>query len=83
MGVYSVGLRLSEALFRMTNQLHSFLFPAVVEQATHGRIDAQRVLLVRAGRFQLAVAVALCGSVIAVADRLIRTWVGPGFEKAC
>jgi O-antigen/teichoic acid export membrane protein len=80
-GVYSVGLRLSEALFRMTNQLHTFLFPAVVEQATHGRIDAQRRLMVRAGRFQLAVAVAICGSVVAVADRLIRTWVGPGFEE--
>jgi O-antigen/teichoic acid export membrane protein len=80
-GVYSVGLRLSEALFRMTNQLHSFLFPAVVEQATEGRVDAQRRLMVQASRFQLAVALALCGSVIAVGDRLIRTWVGPGFEN--
>jgi O-antigen/teichoic acid export membrane protein len=80
-GVYSVGLRLSEALFRMTNQLHTFLFPAVVQQATEGRVDEQRRLLIHAGRFQLAIAVALCGSVIAVADVLIRTWVGPGFES--
>lgn len=80
-GVYAVGLRLSEALFRMTNQLHSFLFPAVVHQATQGQLDAQRRLLVHATRFQLAVAVALCGAVIAVADRLIRTWVGPGLEN--
>lgn len=79
-GVYSVGLRLSEASFRMTNQLHSFLFPAIVEQATQGRVDAQRRLMVQASRFQLAVALALCGTVIAVADRLIRAWVGPGFE---
>jgi O-antigen/teichoic acid export membrane protein len=80
-GVYAVGLRLSEALFRMTNQLHAFLFPAVVQQATDGRVDAQRRLLVHAARFQLAVALALCGAVIAVADRLIRAWVGPGFEN--
>ncbi len=80
-GIYSVGLRLSEALFRMTNQLHAFLFPAVVEQATNGRVDAQRQLLIRASRFQLAVALALCGSVIALTDRLIRTWVGPGFDE--
>ncbi|MGH9349450.1 MAG: lipopolysaccharide biosynthesis protein [Vicinamibacterales bacterium] len=80
-GVYSVGLRLSEALFRMTNQLHTFLFPAVVQQATEGRIDAQRQLLVQATRFQLAVALALCGMVIGVADVLIRTWVGPGFDE--
>jgi O-antigen/teichoic acid export membrane protein len=80
-GVYSVGLRLSEALFRMTNQLHTFLFPAIVHQATEGRIEEQRRLLVQATRFQLAVAMALCGTVIAVADVLIHTWVGPGFEK--
>jgi O-antigen/teichoic acid export membrane protein len=79
-GVYSVGLRLSEALFRMTNQLHTFLFPAVVHRATEGRLDDQRKLLIQAGRFQLAVAVALCGATVAVADVLIRTWVGPGFE---
>jgi O-antigen/teichoic acid export membrane protein len=80
-GVYSVGLRLSEALFRMTNQLHTFLFPAVVHRATEGRIDEQRRLLIQAGRFQLAIAVALCGCMVAVADVLIRAWVGPGFES--
>jgi O-antigen/teichoic acid export membrane protein len=80
-GVYSVGLRLAEALFRLTNQLHSFLFPAVVHQATEGHVAAQRRLLVHATRFQLAVAVALCGTVIAVSDRLIRAWVGAGFEN--
>jgi O-antigen/teichoic acid export membrane protein len=81
-GIYSVGLRLSEALFRMTNQLHTFLFPAIVHRAVEGRIDDQRQLLVQATRFQLAVAVALCGSVIATTDVLIRTWVGRGFESS-
>lgn len=80
-GVYAVGLRLSEALFRMTNQLHLFLFPAIVHRATEGRIDEQRRLLVQATRFQLAVGLALAGTVIAVADVLIQTWVGPGFER--
>jgi O-antigen/teichoic acid export membrane protein len=79
--VYSVGLRLSEALFRMTNQLHLFLFPAIVHRATEGRIAEQQRLLVQGSRFQLAVAMALCGTVIAVADVLIRAWVGPGFEN--
>ncbi len=79
-GVYSVGLRLSEALFRLTNQLHTFLFPAIVHRATERRIAEQQRLLVQATRFQLAIAVGLCGSVIAVADVLIRAWVGPGFE---
>jgi O-antigen/teichoic acid export membrane protein len=80
-GIYSVGLRLSEALFRMTNQLQVFLFPAVVHRAVEGRLAEQRQLLRRATRFQLAVAMALCGSVAAVADVLIRTWIGTGFEE--
>jgi O-antigen/teichoic acid export membrane protein len=80
-GVYAVGLRLSEALFRITNQLQVFLFPAIVHRAVEGRIEDQRTLLVRATRFQLAIAMALCGSVAAVADVLIRTWIGTGFEN--
>jgi O-antigen/teichoic acid export membrane protein len=80
-GVYAVGLRLAEALFRTTNQVQSFLFPAVVHQATEGLHDANRRLMVRGTRFQLAVAVALCSAVIADAPLLIRSWVGPGFES--
>jgi O-antigen/teichoic acid export membrane protein len=80
-GIYAVGLRLSEALFRMTNQLQVFLFPAVVHRAVEGRLDDQRHLFVRATRFQLAIAAALCGVVMADADVLIRTWIGPGFER--
>jgi O-antigen/teichoic acid export membrane protein len=80
-GVYSVGLRLSEALFRMTNQLHGFLFPAIVHRAAEGQIEQQRRLLIQATRFQLATALAVCGAVIAVADVLTQTWVGPGFEE--
>ena len=79
-GVYAVGLRLSEALFRMTNQLQVFLFPAVVHRAVEGRVEDQRHLFVRATRFQLAIAAALCGVVLADADVLIHTWIGRGFE---
>ena len=80
-GVYAVAQRLSEALLRMTNQLHTFLFPAVVQRAVSGHLDQQRALLVKANRFQLAIAVCLCGAVSAVADVLIPAWVGPGFES--
>ena len=80
-GVYAVGLRLSEVLLRMTNQLQVFLFPAVVHRAVTGRVEDQRHLFVRATRFQIAVAIALCAMVAADADILIRTWVGAGFEN--
>lgn len=79
-GLYAIGQRLSEALFRMTNQLHVFLFPVVVHRAVSGDVGAQRRLMVQATRLQLAVAVALCGSVAAVTDTLVLTWIGPGFE---
>jgi O-antigen/teichoic acid export membrane protein len=78
--VYSIAQRLADALFRMTNQLHTFLFPAVVYHAVEGRIEGQRALMVTANRFQLAIAVCLCGAVAAIADVLIPAWVGTGFE---
>jgi O-antigen/teichoic acid export membrane protein len=78
--VYAIAQRLSEALLRMTNQLHTFLFPAVVYHAVAGRTERQRELMVTANRFQLAIAVCMCGGIAAVADVLIPAWVGPGFE---
>ena len=41
-GVYAVAQRLSEALLRMTNQLHTFLFPAVIHRSVAGRTESQR-----------------------------------------
>ena len=55
-GVYAVAQRLSEALLRMTNQLHTFLFPAVIHRSVAGRTESQRELMVKASRFQLAIA---------------------------
>ncbi len=81
-GVYAVAQRLSDALLRMTAQLHTFLFPAVVTQAVEGSLEGQRQLLIKATRFQLAVSVALCGSAAAIGDILIPAWVGPGWEAS-
>jgi O-antigen/teichoic acid export membrane protein len=78
--VYAIAQRLAEALLRMTNQLHTFLFPAVIYHAVEGETTEQRHLMVTANRFQLAIAVCLCGGIAAVADVLIPVWVGPGFE---
>ncbi len=81
-GIYAVAQRLADALLRMSHQLHTFLFPAIVHCAVEGSIEGQRRLLVKATRFQLAVAVAMCGTVAAVADVLIGAWVGPDFAPA-
>ncbi len=80
--VYAVAQKLAEALHKMTNQLHTFLFPAVVHRSVEGEAEAQRRMLVTATRFQLSISIALCGAVAADADVLIRAWVGTGFENA-
>jgi O-antigen/teichoic acid export membrane protein len=81
-GVYAVAQRLADALLRMSSQFHNFLFPAVVHRAVDGSNESQRDLLVKATRFQLAIAVCMCGGIAAVADVLIPAWVGPGFGGA-
>jgi O-antigen/teichoic acid export membrane protein len=81
-GIYAVAQRLADALLRMTHQLHTFLFPAIVHQAVDGSTERQRQLLVKATRFQLAIAMGLCGTVAAVSDVLIKAWVGPDFAAA-
>jgi O-antigen/teichoic acid export membrane protein len=70
-GVYAVGQRLTDALFKVTNQLHILLFPAVVHSAVVGNTDNQRDLMTKGTRFQLAIAMALCSATIADADALI------------
>lgn len=81
-GVYAVAQRLSDAMLKLTNQLHTFLFPVVVHRAVDGGVESAQSLMVKATRFQLAIAVCLCGGVAAVADVLIRAWVGSGFGGA-
>ena len=80
--VYTVAQRLSDALVRMTNQLHSFLVPAMVWKSVDNETDSQQRLLVKATRFQFAISVCLCGCVAAVGEALLRAWVGPGYEAA-
>lgn len=80
--VYSVGQKMSDGLSRLTQQLHTVLFPAIVHRSVVTSLEAQGQLMVRAARLQLAVAVGLCGCIAAAAPVLIRAWVGPGFETS-
>ena len=81
-GIYAVAQRLADALLRMAHQLHTFLFPAIVHRAVEGSVEGQRRLMVKATRFQLAIGVAMCGTVAAMSDVLIRAWIGPEFSAA-
>lgn len=78
--VYAVAQRIAENLLILTAQLHTFMLPAIVNRALGGDLDSQRSLMVRATRFQLAIAACLCGGVAAMAGPLIEAWLGPGWD---
>lgn len=81
--IFSVGQRLGDSLLRLCFQLHTVLFPVVVHSEVTGDRAQQARVYVRANRFQLAVSIALCGAVIALADVLIPAWIRkPGFEQS-
>lgn len=81
-GIFAIAQRLSEALLNLTNQLHTFLLPAVVSRAVDGQLERQQSLMVKATRFQLAIAMCLCGAVGALADVLIRAWIGISAQES-
>ena len=80
--IYVVAQRLAQAMLRVTQQLHVFLFPVVVDRAVKGTPEEQQLLMIRATRFQLATAAAVAGAVGADADRLVLAWVGPGYDTS-
>lgn len=75
--VYSVAQRIADTLVTATEQLHTVMLPAVVHRAVGDDRVSQRSLLVKATRLQLAVAMGLCGAIVALADVLIDAWLGP------
>ena len=81
-GVFAVGSRLTEQMFKVTNQLHTLLFPAVVHRAAAGEAGSQQTLMVKATRFQLATAIAVAAVAAADGDVLIRAFFGPGFGSS-
>jgi O-antigen/teichoic acid export membrane protein len=81
-GIFAIGSRLTEQMFKVTNQLHILLFPAVVQRATRGESAEQQTLMVTATRLQLAVALAVAGTSAADGDVLIRALFGPGFDAS-
>jgi len=80
--IYSVAYRIAESLQMLTEQLHTFMMPAVVHRAVDGAVARQRALMVRATRLELGVAMGLCGVVAALAGVLIRAWLGPDVEAS-
>jgi O-antigen/teichoic acid export membrane protein len=81
-GLFAVAQRISDTLLTLTHQIHTFMMPKVVHRAIDGGTAPQRDLMIRATRFQLAIAMCLCGGIATVADTLIRAWLGPGWDAS-
>jgi O-antigen/teichoic acid export membrane protein len=77
--VWTVGQRLSQLAQQLTNQLNDALFPTVVDSDAAQRQDRLQMILVQGTKLSLALAAPLCLGLIAVAEPLIRSWVGPQF----
>ena len=80
--VYSVAQRISDTLLTLTQQIHTLLMPAVVHRAIEGETAGQRSMMIRATRFQLAIAMCLCGAIGTAAATLIHAWLGPGWNAS-
>lgn len=80
--VYSVAQRISDTLLTLTHQIHTLLMPAVVHRAIGGETAGQRSMLIRATRFQFAIAMCLCGAIGTAAATLIHAWLGPGWDAS-
>ena len=78
--VWAVGQRLSVLAQQLTGQLNDALFPNVVDSHAGDRPDRLQLILLHGTKLSLALAAPLCLGLIAVADRLIHSWVGPQFS---
>ena len=80
--VYTVGLRLSQLAQQLTNQLNEALFPNVIDSDALQRQDRLQMIMVQGTKLSLALAAPLCLGLIALADALINSWVGPKFSAS-
>ena len=80
--VWTVGQRLAQMAQQLTGQLHSALFPSVVDSDATQRHDRLQLILVQGTKLSLAFAAPLCLGVIVLAERLIAAWVGPQFSAS-
>jgi O-antigen/teichoic acid export membrane protein len=77
--VWTVGQRHSALVQQLTGQLNDALFPSVVDSHAGERHDRLQLILLHGTKLSLALAAPLCLGLIALADPLIRGWVGSQF----
>ena len=80
--LWTVGQRLTQLAQQLTSQLNGALFPAVVDSDATQRHDQLQIILIHGTKLSLALAAPLCLGLIAMADPLIRRWVGTQFAAS-
>ncbi len=79
---YFVGMRLSDALDRLTGQLTTALFPYGSRLDALEDREGLRHMYMTAGRSNLAIAMPMALFMWIQAPRFIEAWMGPGFEQS-
>jgi O-antigen/teichoic acid export membrane protein len=74
--VWAVAERISGATQNLTNQLNAVLFPVVVDSDASDQHERLRQILLQGTRLSLATVLPIATPLIALADPLIRGWVG-------
>jgi O-antigen/teichoic acid export membrane protein len=80
--IWGVAQRIVWAVQRVTNQLNSVLFPAVVDSDARERPEHLRSILLQGTRLSLATVVPIAACILVVAPELIEAWVGPDFAAS-
>jgi len=74
--IWAPASRIVSTVQQLTNQLNAVLFPVVVDSDTVARADRLRRILLHGTRLSLATVLPIGVTLVALADPLIRAWVG-------
>jgi O-antigen/teichoic acid export membrane protein len=77
---WTVGARLITAVRTLSQAMGRFLFPSIVEGATHENADRLQLVLIQGTRISLAMVIPMAMILALLADLVVAAWVGPRFE---
>jgi O-antigen/teichoic acid export membrane protein len=78
--VWGVAEKIAGATQRLTNQLNTVLFPAIVDSDALENRERLRRILIDGTRISIASVVPIAAALVMLANPLVRAWVGRGFE---
>jgi O-antigen/teichoic acid export membrane protein len=78
--VWTIGQRIAEIAQRLANQLNDILFPTIVDHDSANRQERLQAIFFQGTRLSLASVLPIGIVIIALAEPLVRGWIGDGFD---